>query len=96
MTIIQKAQFAGRLEIKSSTTDGSASVEVSPMLSISLPAIFRKIRRIIYPERVFGSPRAHFTTSKAAIIALISAVVKYISSPVSESNKSGFVYVFSS
>ena len=67
MTIIQKAQFAGRLEIKSSTTDGSASVEVSQMLSISLSAILRNIRRIIFPERVFGSPGAHCTTSKEAI-----------------------------
>jgi hypothetical protein len=71
MTIIQKAQFAGRLEIKSSTTDGSASVEVSPMLSISLSAILRNIRRIILPERVFGSPGAHCNTSKEAIVLQI-------------------------
>ena len=37
------------------------------MLSISFPAILRKIRRMIFPERVFGSPGAHWIMSKVAI-----------------------------
>lgn len=45
--------------IKFSTTDGSAKVEVSPRLSISLAATLRKIRRMILPERVLGKPGAH-------------------------------------
>jgi len=48
-----------RLLIKSSTTVGSANVEVSPNVLISLAAILRKIRRMILPERVFGRPGAH-------------------------------------
>ena len=48
-----------RLSISSSTTDGSARVEVSPISSRSLAATLRRIRRIILPERVFGSPGAH-------------------------------------
>lgn len=41
-----------------STTDGSASVDVSPSCSSSLAAIFRSTRRIIFPLLVFGSPGA--------------------------------------
>lgn len=37
-----------------STTDGSAKVEVSPILSVSPSAIFLRILRMIFPERVFG------------------------------------------
>ncbi len=37
-----------------STTEGSASVEVSPRFSISPSAILRRIRRMIFPERVLG------------------------------------------
>jgi hypothetical protein len=40
----------------SSTTEGSRSVEVSPMLFISPSAILRKIRRIILPDLVLGKP----------------------------------------
>ena len=47
-------QVTGLLAIKSSTTEGSARVEVSPMLSISFSAILRKMRRMILPERVFN------------------------------------------
>ena len=39
---------------KASTTDGSASVDVSPSSDTSPSAMFRNIRRIILPERVFG------------------------------------------
>ena len=67
MTIIQKAQFAGRLEIKSSTTDGSANVEVSPRFSKSPSAIFLKILLIILPERVFGRAGAFCNKSGFAI-----------------------------
>ena len=48
-----------RLAISSSTTEGSANVEVSPKLSISLAATLRKILRMILPDRVFGKPGAH-------------------------------------
>ena len=33
-----------------STTDGSAKVEVSPILSVSPSAIFLRILRMIFPE----------------------------------------------
>jgi hypothetical protein len=42
------------LAIKSSTTSGSANVDVSPIVSISSVAILRRIRRMILPERVLG------------------------------------------
>jgi hypothetical protein len=40
----------------SSTTAGSNSVEVSPKLFNSPSATLRSMRRIIFPERVLGSP----------------------------------------
>lgn len=51
-------QSAGRLVTKSSTTAGSANVEVSPNSSTSPAAIWRRIRRMILPDRVFGKPGA--------------------------------------
>ena len=48
-----------RLFTRSSTTAGSASVEVSPRLPDSSSAILRRMRRMILPERVFGRPGAH-------------------------------------
>gem|GEM_PF-4108729 len=45
---------------RASTTDGSARVEVSPSWSGAFSAILRKIRRMILPLRVFGSPDAHW------------------------------------
>src|SRR5450631_420781 len=50
-----------------STTLGSASVDISPNWSDSSAAILRRIRRMIFPERVFGSPGAHWMTSGVAI-----------------------------
>jgi hypothetical protein len=41
-----------------STTDGSAKVEISPKLDTSPSAILRNIRRMIFPDRVFGKPGA--------------------------------------
>jgi ATP-dependent DNA helicase PIF1 len=41
---------------RSSTTAGSASVEVSPRLPGSSSAILRRMRRMILPERVLGRP----------------------------------------
>jgi hypothetical protein len=38
------------------TTLGSKRVEVSPKFSVSPDAIFRKMRRMILPERVLGKP----------------------------------------
>lgn len=40
----------------SSTISGFNNVEISPKAVKSPSAIFRKIRRIIFPERVFGNP----------------------------------------
>ena len=44
--------------ISTSTTLGSASVEVSPRLLTSPSAILRRMRRMILPLRVFGRPGA--------------------------------------
>src|SRR5690606_15518710 len=52
---------------RSSTTAGSASVDVSPRFSKSFAAILRRMRRMILPERVFGRPGAHCTKSGVAI-----------------------------
>ena len=48
-----------RFSTNSVTTAGSAKVDVSPRLSVSFAAIFRRIRRMILPLRVLGSPGAH-------------------------------------
>ena len=45
--------------IRSSTTSGSASVDVSPRAPKSSSATLRRMRRMILPERVFGRPGAH-------------------------------------
>ena len=50
-----------------STTDGSASVDVSPSWSISLCAIFRRMRRMILPLLVLGRPGANCSLSGVAI-----------------------------
>ncbi len=50
---------AARLPTSSVTTPGSANVDVSPSASVSLAAILRRIRRMILPDRVFGSAGAH-------------------------------------
>ena len=42
-----------------STAVGSAKVDVSPRLLISASAIFLRIRRMIFPERVFGGARVN-------------------------------------
>ena len=52
---------------KRSTTLGSARVEVSPKLLTSPLAIFRKMRRMIFPERVFGSASVQCRISRVAI-----------------------------
>lgn len=39
-----------------STTDGSASVVISPSSSVSFADILRRILLMILPERVFGNP----------------------------------------
>lgn len=48
-----------RFAINASTTDGSASVEVSPRFFKSFAAILRRMRRMTFPERVLGRPSAH-------------------------------------
>ncbi len=50
-----------------STTAGSASVDVSPSPSVSPAAIFRSMRRMILPLRVFGKLGAQWISSGAAI-----------------------------
>jgi len=47
------------VSIRCCTTPGSARVEISPRPSYSAVAILRRIRRMIFPERVFGRPGAH-------------------------------------
>jgi len=47
------------LRTNASTTCGSASVVVSPIWSTWSSAIFRRMRRMILPERVFGRPGAN-------------------------------------
>src|SRR6266513_2085352 len=56
-----------RLPTRSSTTPGSASVEVSPRLPYSSSAILRRMRRMILPERVFGRLGANWMRSGEAI-----------------------------
>src|SRR6476646_6393159 len=59
--------FGCRFLIRSETTAGSGSVDISPSASTSFSAIFRKIRRMILPDRVLGRPGANWMTSGAAI-----------------------------
>ena len=61
--------------IKLFTTDGSASVDVSPKLSKSLEAIFLRILLIIFPDRVFGKPAVMCTKSGVAIGPIFSLIV---------------------
>ena len=49
-----------------STTEGSARVEMSPRASNSSAAILRRMRRMILPERVLGRPGAQWMTSGCA------------------------------
>ena len=56
-----------RFSIKSETTAGSASVDVSPRFEKSSSAIFRKMRLMILPERVLGRPGANWIRSGVAI-----------------------------
>ena len=53
--------------IISSTTSGFRSVEVSPKFEKSLLATFLKIRLIIFPDLVLGSPAAKWIKSGVAI-----------------------------
>jgi hypothetical protein len=55
-----------RAFIRASTMPGSAKVDVSPSWSNSPEAILRRMRRMILPLRVFGSPGAQWMTSGAA------------------------------
>src|ERR1019366_117874 len=52
---------------RSSTTEGSARVEISPRLLMSPSAILRRMRRMILPERVLGRPGANWITSGLAM-----------------------------
>src|SRR3546814_2296813 len=56
-----------RLAIRLSTTEGSASVEVSPRFEKSFSPILRKMRRMILPERVLGKDGVNWITSGVAI-----------------------------
>jgi len=58
-----------------STTPGSASVVISPSASNSSAAIFLKMRRMIFPDRVFGSPGAQWITSGCASAPIAAAHV---------------------
>lgn len=52
---------------RSSTTVGSARVEVSPRSEVSSSAILRRMRRMIFPDRVLGNPGAQWITSGVAM-----------------------------
>lgn len=56
----------GRESNNACTTPGSARVEISPSCPSSRAAIFRKMRRMIFPERVLGRPGALWITSGIA------------------------------
>src|SRR6476659_655476 len=64
---ITQSHAAFRFLMRSSTTVGSASVDVSPSAPTSFSAILRRMRRIILPARVFGRPGADWMTSGEAI-----------------------------
>ena len=51
-----------RRSMMACTTPGSARVDVSPSSSSFLTAILRRMRLMILPDRVFGSPE-HSTTA---------------------------------
>lgn len=64
--------------IRSSTTAGSARVEMSPRSSAWSAATLRKIRRIILPDRVFGKPPQNCLTLGLSVFSnKISATKKY-------------------
>jgi hypothetical protein len=71
MAVAYAPAFTGRLFCRlltrSSTTAGSASVEVSPRLPNSSSAILRRMRRMILPERVFGRLGENWIKSGEAI-----------------------------
>jgi len=54
-----KGYYDNRPANRSATTFGSARVDVSPRLESSFSAIFLRMRRMIFPDRVLGSPGAH-------------------------------------
>ena len=72
-----------RSRTRLSTTDGSASVEVSPSAPNSSSAIFLRIRRMILPERVFGRPGANWIRSGEAIgpISFLTHATSSLRSP---------------
>ena len=61
------------------TTPGSSKVEVSPKLATSPSAIFLKMRRMILPLRVFGSPVTNCILSGLAMAPIIFETVRLIS-----------------
>lgn len=63
----------------SSTTAGSVSVLVSPIFDNSPSATFLKMRRMIFPERVFGKPLTNRILSGLAMGPIMRATVSRIS-----------------
>lgn len=55
--------------MRMSTIDGSESVVTSPISSVWLFEIFLKMRRMIFPERVFGRPGTKMIWPGAANLA---------------------------
>ena len=56
--------------LSSATIPGSASVEISPSSAMAIAgfsASLRKIRRMIFPERVFGKPSENCIASGVAM-----------------------------
>lgn len=58
----------------SSTISGFNKVEVSPKLLKSPSAIFLRIRRIIFPDLVFGNPDTNWILSNFAIGPICSEI----------------------
>ena len=63
---------AARLSIRSVTTPGSARVDVSPRLSVSLAAILRRMRRMILPDCGSWAGRAPIGSTSGEAIGPIS------------------------
>ena len=60
--------------IKSSTTEGSVRIEVSPKFSKSFDAIFLSMLFIIFPDLVFGKRGVIFIESGVAIGPIFSLI----------------------
>lgn len=63
----------------SSTISGLTNVVISPKSDCSPSAILRRMRRIIFPERVFGNPVTNCILSSLAMAPIWSEISWLIS-----------------